>query len=249
MKKYLFTVLLFAVSVGASAQMLSVVPRVGATVSTMSIVSHDPFPIPIFNSQNEVKSKIGFTLGAAINYTVSGMISIQPELNFIQKGYQEKSSSTDIVDFDGIIIETQNIANTTQTINYLEMPVLAKFQFGKSPQFFALIGPSIGIGLGGKFKSEEQTTENFNGDISTYSNSTKGKIKFGKTPEGYEGNDWYIDNRTDFGLQVGGGVLINYKIMIEARYGLGLSNLYDDSNYQAKNRVFQITIGMPLILK
>jgi len=48
----------------------------------------------------------------------------------------------------------------------------------------------------------------------------------------------------DIGLQRGGGVLIDGKVFIEARYGLGLTDLSDDVT--AKNRVIQFTVHLPL---
>ena len=49
-------------------------------------------------------------------------------------------------------------------------------------------------------------------------------------------------NHTDFGLQFGAGVNIK-NFVIDVRYGLGLSNLSNDSSVSAKNRAIGITVG------
>jgi hypothetical protein len=246
MKKYLLTFSILLSSICASAQKLIVIPKIGATLATVSMSEPDIIQFPGF--EDEIKSKIGFTIGAALNYSINDRISIQPELNFIQKGYQENSSSIWIEDFDGQITSYSNSSTTKNTLNYLEIPILAKYSFGGETKIYAVAGPSVGIGLGGKFKYDNETTESYDDFEETYSNSGKGKIKFGEASENYEGDDLFIDNRIDFGIQVGAGILIAHKIILEARYGLGLSSLYD-SEYEVKNRVFQFTIGMPLTLR
>jgi opacity protein-like surface antigen len=246
MKKYLLTFSISLISICTSGQTLIVIPKIGATIATVSTSETDVMQFPGF--EEEIKSRVGFTLGAALNYSFNDKLSVQPELNFIQKGYQESFSSTLIEDFEGQIITYTNSSTTKYTLNYLEIPVLAKLSFGGETKVYAIAGPSVGIGLGGKFKYDNETIESSDDFEETYSNSGKGKIKFGEASENYEGDDLFIDNRIDFGIQVGAGILIAHKIIIEARYGLGLSSLYD-SEYEVKNRVFQFTIGMPLTLR
>lgn len=246
MKKYLLACSIALISISISAQTLSVIPKIGITVSTISMEETDNVPFPGF--EDEIKSKIGFTIGAALNYSINDRISIQPELNFIQKGYTQKSNSTWTEDDDGRLITTVTTSTTKNTLNYLEIPTLVKISFGGDTKFYVLAGPSFGIGLGGKYTNDSKITESYDDVSDTFKNSDKGNIKFGDRPENAEGI--YIDNRLDFGLQLGGGILIARKILIEARYGLGLSNLYDsENNPETKNRVFQLTAGIPLTLR
>ncbi len=81
-----------------------------------------------------------------------------------------------------------------------------------------------------------------------------GNVKFGKEPDNYSGDDLYIDNGLDFGLQLGAGYKIANLIVVDVRYGLGLSNFIDkdsangiDDN-KSKNRSFQFTVGFPIKL-
>lgn len=212
MKKLIFTSLFALSAIVTFSQ--TIIPKVGATFSKFG-----------GDDVEDAKFNFGFTLGAGVNFPLgSGPISLQPELNFIQKGSKaaEKNSEFEL---------TQKTK-----LSYLEIPILVKASFGETTKFHINAGPSIGLGLGGKSKGEFKSafgTESLDSDI-----------KFG------DGNDedyTYIENRTDFGLQFGGGVVIANKVMIDIRYGLGLSSLVDD--YKVKNNVLQFALGFPFNLK
>ena len=165
---------------------------------------------------DDVKSKAGITLGLGFNFPVgAGPMSIQPELNFIQKGFKADEG-------DG---------RAKMTVNYLEVPILIKASFGEGIKCYLNAGPSLGIGLGGKLKVQD-------GSIKETVD-----VKFGD-PEDID--TWYIEKRVDFGLQMGAGLLIQDKVMIDFRYGLGLTSMYDDA--KIKNNTIQIAIGIPLSL-
>ncbi len=127
------TLVLFATCVmlctAVQAQM-SVIPKVGVTFS--SIVSED-------DTEGQV-AKTGFMAGVGVNLPViEDLFSIQPELLYIQKG-----SAFEAEDFD---------FKFSQTLNYIEIPVLAKLAFGGDMvKFHIAAGPSVGFGLGGNYK-------------------------------------------------------------------------------------------------
>lgn len=182
----------------------TIIPKVGLTLSKWS-----------GDDVDDAKFKPGFTIGAGLNMPLgSGMISLQPEINYIQKG--GKFEEGDFSD--------------KYTVNYLEVPVLVKATFGEGTKFYVNAGPSVAFGLGGKNKWEEGDEEG------------ESDIKFGDEDE--NSDDFYIEKGTDIGLQLGAGVIIAEKVMIDVRYGLGLTDLYDDSS--VKNNVLQFTVGIPL---
>jgi hypothetical protein len=191
------------------------------------------------------KSKIGFTLGVGYNIAINDLFSIQPELSFVQKGTKSKSSYT----YRGDVSSYTQTLEGNLTINYLELPVLAKVTFGSGTKFFLNAGPSIGFGLGGKATYEIIYSETYMGETVTETMEGNGKVKFGDEPDEYEGEDAYFDNRLDLGLQFGGGAIVANKIMIDVRYGLGFSNLWDGEENKSQHRVFQFTVGIPLTLK
>lgn len=138
MKKFIPVFILVAFSATVvSAQKL--VPRAGVTIASNS-----------FEPEGEVGdydtgSITGFTVGLGYNIAINSMFSIQPELNFIQKGSQQEVS----FEMDGFAVDSK----VKSTINYLEVPVLARAQFGsEKTKFFVQAGPSIAYGLGGKTK-------------------------------------------------------------------------------------------------
>jgi opacity protein-like surface antigen len=229
MKKVLLVSAMALVAGFSYAQ--TITPKVGISLSTVSDGDE---------SNVDTKSKIGFTLGAAFNFPITESFSIQPELSYVQKGTKSKESYTDGPNPTDIYESENKI-----TINYLEIPVLAKYSFGEGTKFFLNAGPSLGFGLGGKTKRE--ITQSYGGQSA--SGEIEGDVKFGDLDEDAEEGDVYLDNRIDFGVQLGAGVLIANKIQIDVRYGLGLSALYDDAEDGAyKNRVIQFTVGIPFSL-
>lgn len=204
MKRLFFTGAFVLIATFTFSQTL--IPKAGVTLSKFG-----------GSDVEDAKFNLGFTLGLGFNLPVgNGPISVQPELNFAQKGTKG--------DEDGSTAKLK--------LNYLEVPVLVKATFGEATKFYVNAGPSIGLGLGGKIKVSEGS---FSGEAD---------VKFG---DGDDEEVFYIEKKTDFGLQLGGGVIIAEKIMIDLRYGLGLSSLYEDG--KVKNNVLQFTVGVPLNLK
>jgi hypothetical protein len=137
-----------------------------------------------------------------------------------------------------------------QTFNpyYIEVPanILIKAPLGKTGSFFVGAGPYLGIGVGGKTKTEGQTLLGV-----TYSNDQK--IKFSNddptTLNEEEGAGFGIVERFDYG--VNGTVGLEGKsIVLGVNYGYGLAKLQSGSNSTQdnnnKNRVVSITLGFKL---
>jgi opacity protein-like surface antigen len=184
----------------------TIIPKAGITLSTFG--GDD--------AGDDTKSKLGFTIGAGLNLPLGdGMFSLQPELNYVQKGAKAEYDDQDRTD--------------KLTLGYLEVPVLVKVTFGEATKFYVNAGPSVGFGLGGKYKVEI-------GD-----DSDDIDVKFG---DGDDEDKYYVEKGTDIGFQLGAGVIVAEKVMIDVRYGLGLTDLYDDESM--KNNVLQFTVGIPL---
>jgi len=87
------------------------------------------------NLDEDAKSKLGLDLG--ILYTLpigNGLFALQPELHWMQKG-----STISDININGIDQEY------TTTMNYLELPLLARINIGGSLKVFAFGGPSVGF--------------------------------------------------------------------------------------------------------
>ncbi|MFD2245509.1 porin family protein [Pontibacter ruber] len=141
MKIKILLSLLFVVAFGytSSAQSVSVGPRVGATFAKIS-VSDDENGI----SNDDIKYNPGIQFGAVANFMINDMLSIQPELLYIQKGYK--------------IGEDE--AYLKGRANYIELPILAKVAFGTEQLHgFATGGPTAGYWASGKASMEFDGTK------------------------------------------------------------------------------------------
>jgi hypothetical protein len=143
-------------------------------------------------------SRTGFMVGGYLNFKVPmSPISIQPEALYTQKGVE-----------DGDI---------TVELDYLEIPVLAKFSFAPGPITpHVYFGPYIGFVLNSEISGGGASIELDNA-------------------------------QTDFGGIVGGGLDLNLgvtKLNAGLRYGFGLTDAFDGG--QGKNGVFSIVAGIDL---
>lgn len=222
MKKSSFIIALAFLSFSTYSQ---VILKAGLTAATTK--SETPN-----ESDFKEQFKAGFLVGAGYQLAL-GNFAIQPELLFVQKGSTVKNS---LVDPPFSISETLKI-----TLNYLELPVMFKYMFGPENLRISLnAGPSLSVGLNGK-GTYEGTLDLGNGPNN---DSYNFKVKFEEEPEGYEGNDLFIKNKTDIGLQLGGGLVIASKIMVDLRYGVGFSDWGNEVT--TKNRALQLSVGILL---
>ncbi len=121
--------LLFLMSIGTTMlySQITFTPKAGASLSHMSL------PSDFADPDEDYGSKIGLIIGVAVEIPIMGeLLSVQPELLFHQKGFKYKWKS-------GGEMEEYNY-----TLNYIELPILAKVKFGK---FYAVAGPSFGYGI------------------------------------------------------------------------------------------------------
>lgn len=180
-----------------SGQNLSFGIKAGANFASVNI-EQDGFDI-------EPDSRTGLNIGAILNIGVTDAFSVQPELSFIQKGYS----------FEFFEEETALI------LNYLEIPILAKYAFGsESFQGFIQAGPAIGFALSGKIKSDNEEED----------------IDFDE--DGFK--------TFDFGLQFGAGAAVPAgpgEAFLDLRYALGLANIADNDGSTVSNIGLLITAG------
>lgn len=197
--------LVLVLSINLNAQTTSFGARIGINSATIN-VSDDASGFEI-----EPDSRIGLNIAAILNVGITEDFSIQPELNFLQKGFK---------------VETDFFENNI-TLNYLEVPILAKYAFGSETiQGFVLGGPAVGYAISGKLKEE------FNGE------SNEEDIDFEE--DGIK--------RLDFGFDIGGGLGIvteSATIFVDIRYLFGIANIDDeDSNDGSiRNRGLNIAVG------
>lgn len=150
------------------------------------------------------KTANGIQAGASFQAGITTGFSIVSELYFMRKGGK---------------LKVDNPLTTSESrlrLNTIELPVLARFHFGK---FYVNAGPSIAYNLSGNRKIEEVST----------------KLSFENSNEGFK--------RFDAGVQMGGGVEFPFKqrrIALDIRYNYGLTNIaYNKEMY---NRAVMISV-------
>lgn len=157
----------------------------------------------------EVDSRTGFMAGLYFNFPVTNSpVSIQPEVLYTQKGFES--------------------GDDTFQLDYVEVPVLAKFNFitngNITPNVY--FGPYVGFNV-----SAEVDTGNGDG---LFGDDTETDIEDG------------VEN-TDFGVTVGGGLDFG-RFDLGVRYNAGLTEVFEDglidNDSGAKHGVFSITAGI-----
>lgn len=172
----------------------SIKPGVRAGVDFMTVGGDD--------ADDDVERRTGFMVGGFALVDFGGPLALQPELTYTQKG--ATNPDTDV----------------TTKLDYIEIPVLAKFQVPVSgpvsPNIFA--GPTLGFNVTSELEDDNGNTQDLN--------NVSG---------------------TEFGLAFGGGVdfgVSSGTLMIDFRYELGLTSI-DDSNadLSINNQGFMVTAG------
>jgi hypothetical protein len=150
------------------------------------------------------KSNNGIQAGASFQAGITPRFSLVSELYFIRKG--------------GKLNVNNPITNSESTLhlNTLELPLLARFHFGK---FYMNAGPSIAYALSGDWKINDKRSD----------------ITFNNNIEGYK--------HFDAGIQAGGGIEFPFKqrrIALDIRYNYGLTNI--SYNKEMYNRAIMISL-------
>lgn len=190
--------------------------RAGGNASTMLMKDNDnnytSTPIP------------GFHVGVFYNYELKNTLSFQPEIHFTTKGTANKYSYDS--GFLGMVDSKVEL-----TTYYLDIPLNVKstFDFFKNKMYVTL-GPIIGIGLAGKYKSSmtllgETTTDS--GDIKFGSNADSDDMK-----------------RLDVGIGAGVGYQLS-NAQFGIIYNYGLMNIAANTSNGSifNNRSLNVTIA------
>jgi len=142
------------------------------------------------------QSKIGLDLAIVCAIPIGGgFFMLQPELHWMQKGYKLEDIATG--------------ENITSTLNYIELPLLVRLNFGQSIKLFAFAGPSIAYLLDGELNTATESL-----DATEFLNET--------------------EYNAHIGLGVGLGTF-----EVDIRYIAGLSDISDAENLEdVKNSSF-----------
>jgi hypothetical protein len=217
----------------SSAQTIRLIPQIGANVSTYAIEYFD-------QSRHNIRFAPAPNAGVALNIAMNErrFLSIQPEINYMWKRFSfEELYSPNEPDYEPGVIS----GSIRRNIHYVEIPLLAKVDFGINTRYHLNAGPTFAYALGGR-----ETTRGDNRQEESHS------LNFDRV------------NRTDWGIQIGAGVEIPVSdsfIVIDGRYGVGfrpLNKAYEIPGSEGsepiqvaadgKNRLFSLTVGYALPL-
>ena len=146
--------------------------------------------------------RVGFTVGAFLNYKLSNNFSVQPEILFARKGsnFEEFEFDFDDVEFAGLSLDMYIESN------WIEIPVLLLYQVNEN---FALFGgPYLGFYLNGKLVAEPS--------ISIFAVDLEYDI---------ESDDLSLP---DYGIVLGAKYNLTEKLAIQGRWEYGIQDLTDE---------------------
>lgn len=142
---------------------------------------------------------VGFNGGVFVGLGLADHLSLQPELVYSMQGFKQDDNGT----------------TATQSLNYLNIPVLLKYRFPMG--LFIETGPQIGFLMSAKAKESGVSIDDKSGLKST-------------------DFSWAIG---------AGFHIPTTQLAVDVRYNFGLANIVDDSNSggsssSVKNGVFQV---------
>jgi len=167
-------------------------------------------------------SNMGLGLGGFYTIQTSPTFGVQIEGQYIQRGTKLELKGT--IDSYGYELGSVTL-DTEFQINYLEIPVLARFSPSPAAKFrpLFLVGPVIGFKTGANLKM-----------------SAQGESESESISEGYKSVNFGLLGGVGFSALVG---KTSY-ITVQARYFMGLTNPITDDEFNAKSGDFGIFAGM-----
>ena len=221
MKKLILSAAVIIAAIGANAQN-KIGLQAGGAFST--------YNVEFGNTEEKSDSKFGFLVGAVADVDFGNSVSFRPELNFIQKGGELKSTSN----FTGGNVKSQD----ETTLSYIQLSPNFVYNFpAGTGKFFIGVGPELALGIGGKYKSETVTTV---GNTVTTSND-KADVRFDGKKNANDA-DLHL-KRIDLGANAIAGYTLSNGAFISAGYTAGLKNISPEDNTSFKNSGFNVKIG------
>lgn len=167
------------------------------------------------------KSKFGGHGGVFANFGINDMFSIQPEVLFSMKGAKSEDKFTG----GGSSVTI----NSTQSLSYIDVPVLVKASTGDNAGLFFEAGPQVGFLLSAN--SESKGTNLPAGAVLQSAGNNKSRF-----------------NSVDFGYAVGLGYQAEGGPLIGLRYNGGIVNILNNGSTvnqdkTIRNDAFQLYVG------
>ena len=156
-----------------------------------------------------------YQVGLMMEYKFNPKFAIAPEVVFAAQGGKE-TDDVSVEDFPGIVV-----AKGTFHTNYINVPVMLKYYV--TPAVSIDFGPQVGFNVYSKM-----TVSGKAGNIEA------------KETVNLKDNT----NTVDFGLGLGATYNLTDNAFVQARYTLGLTNVFDIDDAEARNGNIQLAFGM-----
>jgi hypothetical protein len=227
MKKSILAIVLFAIAsfASVSAQTFSLGGKVGYNWNSVSA--------PSFNGTLNFKNMTNTNFGLVAQIGLTDNFSIQPELNYVQKGFR-LNETKDLTLYN---VPIPLGVNVVTAVKYLDMPILAKYKFrGQGASGYVFAGPSVGYALNGNLETHAQVIIDFK----------VASIPFNLDAVNYK--------RFEVGGVVGAGFEVpigGAKLFGEARYTQGFNKVYEVPvvGAEVKNKGFGVSAGFTVPFK
>jgi len=154
-----------------------------------------------------------YQVGLMMEYKFNPNFAIAPEVVFAAQGGKE-NDKIDVEEVPGMV-EAKGTFHT----NYINVPLMLKFY--ATPAFSIDFGPQVGFNVYSKMTASGKA----------------GNIEAKETVDLKD-----MTNTVDFGLGLGATYNLTNNAFVQARYNLGLTKVFEDS--QVKNGNLQIAFGM-----
>ncbi|GAA4793849.1 hypothetical protein GCM10023231_22740 [Olivibacter ginsenosidimutans] len=236
MKKYITLFFISVISTYCYGQQLYLIPQLGLNVNTYNFDETS-------SNLSDQRFSPGVTAGLGLNIGLNELRTfiIQPEIN-----YSMRTNRTDHLLESALESNATTTVIQKSTLHYLEIPVLARFDFGIGTRYYFNIGPSFSYAFAGREKQESHEPL-----IESYNRKVDFDNRF---------------NRTDWGAIIGGGVEFPVNdsfFVVDARFSWGFHTLYRSREVQSivdgsptsttvgpegKSRIITLSIGYALPL-
>ncbi|KAA3439425.1 porin family protein [Rufibacter hautae] len=191
-KRFTLLLLSLAFTLGCASAQVTLIPKAGVTFSSYTF---ERFP----EQRNEETYNPGIVAGVALNLPSTKLpwLSIQPEINYLQKKHSYQTFATLPFYPEAEI----SFMEQKKTLSYLEVPILVKATLQNGKWYGYLnAGPSVSYAIAGKFETGD--------DKSEYNFSQSNRLEFS------------VQGGGGLGFTLGGGTLL-----LDARFSLGLTHL------------------------
>ncbi len=162
------------------------------------------------------QNRNGFYAGVYASIPLDETISIQPGINYVQRGYNMKGD----LNIKGLGFLGANAKAQLQT-DYIEIPLLVKLKLDK---FEVFAGPQVGYLMNANVKT------------------TAGLLGINLLNKDFDVSNQF--NKWDAGLNFGLGYKITDNIDVSAGYDFGLSKVDANKNLSAYNRGVKVGLGI-----